>query len=94
MQMGGPYIAVKVGRRDTRISLKASADKIPRSTATVDQLLAFFTPLGITVAEAVALMGEPSITTQYYQHLDYHSGHDQSQNQLISLQRVSYYVQP
>ncbi|KAG0586884.1 hypothetical protein KC19_2G124800 [Ceratodon purpureus] len=59
--MGGPYIPIKVGRRDSCISLKSSADKIPRSTATVDQLLAFFKPLGMNTAGAVAMMGGHSV---------------------------------
>jgi len=58
MQMGGPYIKVKTGRRDTRISLKSSADKLLRPYATVDELLAFFKAIGINTAEAVALMGK------------------------------------
>lgn len=59
--MGGPYIPVKVGRRDTRISLESSADKIPRSNATVDTLLTFFKSLGLNTAEAVAMMGGHSV---------------------------------
>jgi len=56
--MGGPYIKVKTGRRDSRISLKSSADKLPHPYATVDELLGFFKSIGINTAEAVALMGK------------------------------------
>lgn len=55
--MGGPYIKVKTGRRDSRFSWKASADSLPRSYASVDELLKFFKGIGINTAEAVALMG-------------------------------------
>lgn len=55
--MGGPYIKVKTGRRDSRFSWKASADTLPSPYASIDELLAFFKGIGINTAEAVALMG-------------------------------------
>jgi len=58
LQLGGPYIKVLLGRRDSRVSLKSSADTIPHPQDSVDKVLAFYKAIGINTEQAVALMGK------------------------------------
>ena len=57
LQLGGPYIPILFGRRDSRVSLKSSADKIPPPQGDVTSFLKFFAERGINTEQAVALMG-------------------------------------
>lgn len=59
--LGGPYIHVKTGRKDTRNSMKSSADTIPRPQDGVTKVLTFYKNIGINPREAVALMGAHTI---------------------------------
>lgn len=58
MQLGGPSIPVLTGRKDSMQAYKALADaNIPLATTSVDQLLQNFSSKGLTLDEAVALLG-------------------------------------
>ncbi|KAG0601273.1 hypothetical protein M758_11G098000 [Ceratodon purpureus] len=59
--LGGPYIPILFGRRDSRVSLKSSADKIPPPQGDVTSFLKFFAERGINTEQAVALMGAHTI---------------------------------
>jgi len=59
--LGGPYVPILLGRRDSRISLKSSADTIPKPQDSVDKVLAFYKSIGINTEQAVALMGAHTI---------------------------------
>ena len=58
LQLGGPSMRLKTGRRDAVISLKASADKMPHPQDSVSTALAFFASFGIDTEKAVALYGK------------------------------------
>ncbi|PKA49645.1 Peroxidase 19 [Apostasia shenzhenica] len=59
---GGPFYEVQKGRKDSKASspTKVSAD-LPRSNATVDQLLALFARKGLSAGDLVALSGAHTI---------------------------------
>ncbi|XP_058100662.1 peroxidase 19-like isoform X2 [Magnolia sinica] len=59
---GGPYYAVKKGRRDGQVSLASRVkDNLPRANSTVDQLLNLFASKGLSQADLVALSGAHTI---------------------------------
>ena len=56
-QSGGPYYEVELGRYDGRVSTKASV-VLPHANFTLDQLNAFFSGLGFSQSEMIALSGK------------------------------------
>lgn len=58
MQAGGPFYEVELGRRDGRISTKASVQhKLPSADFNLDQLNSMFASLGLTQTDMIALSG-------------------------------------
>lgn len=61
-QLGGPRIAVKTGRRDSRKSSAAVVDKyIPLHNGSISSLLSAFASVGIDAEGAMALLGAHSV---------------------------------
>lgn len=58
LQSGGPYYQVELGRFDGRVSTRDSV-RLPGVNFTLDQLNAFFSGLGFSQNEMVALLGKP-----------------------------------
>ncbi|XP_072956161.1 peroxidase 19 [Typha angustifolia] len=59
---GGPYYAVKKGRKDSKVSLAHKVrPNLPRANSTVDELLRLFTSKGLTKEDLVALSGAHTI---------------------------------
>lgn len=56
LQSGGPYYEVELGRYDGRVSTKASV-VLPHANFNLDQLNAYFTGLGFSQSEMIALSG-------------------------------------
>ncbi|PAN22599.1 hypothetical protein PAHAL_4G030300 [Panicum hallii] len=56
VQSGGPFYEVELGRYDGRLSTKASV-VLPHANFTLDQLNAFFSGLGFSQSEMIALSG-------------------------------------
>jgi len=56
LQSGGPYYQVELGRFDGRVSTRDSV-RLPGVNFTLDQLNAFFSGLGFSQAETIALLG-------------------------------------
>lgn len=56
-QSGGPYYEVELGRYDGRVSTRDGV-VLPHANFDLDQLTAFFSSLGFTQAEMVALSGK------------------------------------
>lgn len=55
---GGPFYEVELGRRDGRISTKASVQhKLPSADFNLDQLNSMFASLGLTQTDMIALSG-------------------------------------
>lgn len=62
LQAGGPYYAVKKGRKDSKVSLAGKVQpNLPRTNSTVDQLLRLFSSKGLTATDLVALSGAHTI---------------------------------
>lgn len=60
--LGGPRIAVKTGRRDSRKSSAAVVDKyVPLHNGSISSLLSAFASVGIDAEGAVALLGAHSV---------------------------------
>ena len=57
LQSGGPYYQVELGRFDGRVSTRDSV-RLPGVNFTLDQLNAFFSSLGFSQAETIALLGK------------------------------------
>ena len=57
LQSGGPYYQVELGRFDGRVSTRDSV-RLPGFNFTLDQLNAFFSGLGFSQAETIALLGK------------------------------------
>lgn len=64
-QSGGPYYEVELGRYDGRESTRDGV-VLPHANFDLDQLTAFFSSLGFTQAEMVALSGKRQYCTAYY----------------------------
>jgi hypothetical protein len=60
-QSGGPFYEVELGRYDGRLSTKASV-VLPHANFTLDQLNAFFSGLGFSQSEMIALSGKRLLT--------------------------------
>ncbi|XP_047955222.1 peroxidase 19 [Salvia hispanica] len=59
---GGPYYQVKKGRWDGKISMASRvASNLPRSNATVDELVRIFSSKGLTLEDMVILSGAHTI---------------------------------
>jgi peroxidase len=56
-QSGGPYYQVELGRYDGRVSTRDGV-VLPHANFNLDQLNAFFSGLGFTQAEMIALSGK------------------------------------
>jgi len=57
-QAGGPSYSVELGRRDGRISTKASVQrKLPHPTFNLDQLNSMFASHGLSQTDMIALSG-------------------------------------
>jgi peroxidase len=62
VQAGGPYYAVKKGRKDSKVSLPGKVRiNLPHNNASVDQLLRLFASKGLTALDLVALSGAHTI---------------------------------
>ncbi|RVW30286.1 Peroxidase 16 [Vitis vinifera] len=62
MQAGGPSYKVELGRRDGRISTKASVQhKLPHPDFSLDQLNTMFSSHGLTQKDMIALSGAHTI---------------------------------
>lgn len=60
--LGGPAIKMKTGRRDSRVSVKADADNgIPLPQSDVTTVLNYFSKMGISTQQTVALLGAHTI---------------------------------
>lgn len=58
MQTGGPFYEVELGRRDGRISTKASVrHKLPHPEFGINQLKSMFASHGLSLIDLVALSG-------------------------------------
>lgn len=61
-RLGGPYIEMKTGRRDSRESYAADVQKfIPNHNASISELLSHFQSLGIDIEGTVAILGAHSV---------------------------------
>ncbi|KAJ3670758.1 hypothetical protein LUZ60_008184 [Juncus effusus] len=59
---GGPYYPVKKGRKDSKVSLAFKVRRnLPRTNATVDDLLRLFSSKGLTARDLIALIGAHTI---------------------------------
>ena len=56
-QSGGPYYEVELGRYDGRVSTRGSV-VLPHVNFNLDQLNAFFSGLGFSQSEMIALSGK------------------------------------
>ncbi|KAF2309572.1 hypothetical protein GH714_003873 [Hevea brasiliensis] len=60
---GGPFYAVELGRRDGRISTKASVQhKLPSPNFNLDQLNSLFASHGLTQTDMIALSAEANVS--------------------------------
>lgn len=67
MQAGGPSYKVELGRRDGRISTKASVQhKLPHPDFSLDQLNTMFSSHGLTQKDMIALSGKLFIISFYF----------------------------
>lgn len=65
MQVGGPFYEVELGRRDGRISTKASVQRrLPQPSFHLDQLNTMFASHGLTQTDMIALSGTSYILTK------------------------------
>ncbi|KAL8229148.1 hypothetical protein R6Q57_014048 [Mikania cordata] len=59
---GGPFYAVKLGRRDGLVSTASSVEgNLPRPTMSMNQIISIFTSRGFSIQEMVALSGAHTI---------------------------------
>ncbi|CAA6661077.1 unnamed protein product [Spirodela intermedia] len=66
---GGPYYAVKKGRRDSRVSQAAWVKfNLPRSNSTMDELIGLFAKKGLSQEDLVALSGAHTIGFSHCHH--------------------------
>jgi peroxidase len=56
LQSGGPYYQVELGRYDGRISTKSSV-VLPHADFILDKLNAFFSGMGLSQTDMIALSG-------------------------------------
>jgi peroxidase len=69
-QAGGPYYAVKKGRKDSRVSLAGKVrGSLPRANSTVDELLRVFAGKGLGAADLVALSGAHTVGFTHCVHV-------------------------
>lgn len=64
LQAGGPQWAVPTGRRDSTVSLAATANSLPSQTMTVAQASQSFASIGLSPQDLVILLGEILITNE------------------------------
>lgn len=67
-QSGGPDYQVELGRYDGRVS-NLSSVVLPQSTFNLDQLNRFFSSLGLSQADMIALSGKSKHTRKRHDHL-------------------------
>ncbi|KAG8055930.1 hypothetical protein GUJ93_ZPchr0001g31057 [Zizania palustris] len=66
---GGPYYAVKKGRKDSKVSLAGKVrGSLPRANSTVDELLRVFASKGLGVGDLVALSGAHTVGFAHCAH--------------------------
>ncbi|XP_052166421.1 peroxidase 19-like [Oryza glaberrima] len=66
---GGPYYAVKKGRKDSRVSLAGKVrGSLPRANSTVDELLRVFAAKGLGAGDLVALSGAHTVGFAHCAH--------------------------
>ncbi|KAE8785513.1 peroxidase 19 [Hordeum vulgare] len=66
---GGPYYAVKKGRKDSKVSLAGKVrGSLPHANSTVDELLRVFAAKGLGAADLVALSGAHTIGFAHCAH--------------------------
>jgi len=69
-QAGGPYYAVKKGRKDSKVSLAGKVrGSLPRANSTVDELLRVFAGKGLGAADLVALSGAHTVGFAHCVHV-------------------------
>ncbi|RLN22804.1 peroxidase 19 [Panicum miliaceum] len=67
---GGPYYAVKKGRKDSKVSLAGKVrGSLPRANSTVDELLRAFAGKGLGAADLVALSGAHTVGFAHCVHV-------------------------
>ncbi|CAO2198177.1 unnamed protein product [Urochloa humidicola] len=67
---GGPYYAVKKGRKDSKVSLPGKVrGSLPRANSTVDELLRVFAGKGLGAADLVALSGAHTVGFAHCVHV-------------------------
>ena len=70
LQAGGPYYAVKKGRKDSKVSLAGKVrGSLPRANSTVDELLRVFAGKGLGAADLVALSGAHTVGFAHCVHV-------------------------
>lgn len=63
MKLGGPYIEMKTGRKDSKVSYAAQVESsIPNHNDTVSAVLSTFQSIGIDTLGTVALLGTITIS--------------------------------
>lgn len=68
--VGGPYYAVKKGRKDSKVSLAGKVrGSLPRANSTVDELLRVFAGKGLGAADLVALSGAHTVGFAHCVHV-------------------------
>ncbi|KAJ1260621.1 hypothetical protein BS78_10G246800 [Paspalum vaginatum] len=84
-QSGGPNYQVELGRYDGRVSTRASV-VLPHANFTLDQLNAFFSGLGFSQAEMVALSGAHTLGAADCPFFQYRIGTDPSMDPSFAAQ--------
>ncbi|KAJ1260632.1 hypothetical protein BS78_10G247600 [Paspalum vaginatum] len=79
LQSGGPNYQVELGRYDGRVSTRASV-VLPHVNFNLDQLNAFFSGLGFSQTEMVALLGAHTLGAADCPFFQYRIGSDQTMN--------------
>lgn len=70
LQSGGPSYPVELGRYDGRLSTRDSV-VLPHANFNLDQLNAYFSGLGFTQTEMIALSGE-CLSPELIRHIQLH----------------------
>jgi len=82
---GGPYYQVELGRFDGRVSTRDSV-RLPSVNFNLDQLNAFFSGLGFSQAEMIALLGAHTLGAADCPFFQYRIGSDPSMDQGLASQ--------
>lgn len=82
---GGPYYQVELGRFDGKVSTRDSV-RLPGVNFTLDQLNAFFSGLGFSQAETIALLGAHTLGAADCPFFQYRIGSDPTMDQSLASQ--------